>query len=265
MATTPLANQTSEVSGSVPFYSNPAPLNADAMKTLGMVKAEKPFAFVRVANAVPLAVTEFHLAALRMPVIFSGSDFFPLAVMGVRQDENLFVRDDGYFDVDIYIPAFIRRYPFVLAKDGEMDRMIVCIDRDADSVAENGETPLFVNGEPSEFTKQAISFCSDYEVEIERTRHFVADLKRFDLLELMKSMFTPPTAPDAPAAEPVMLAEYYGVSEEKLNALSAEDLVELQKSGALKQIYAHIASLQNWEKLANVTLMRDNERAALKR
>jgi hypothetical protein len=249
------------MSGSVPFYVKPEPLNSEAMKTLGMVAVTHPFLFAKKTNAVPVAVTEFNLAGLRMPIIFSGDDYLPLAVMGVRPDENLFVKDDGYFDVDVYVPAFIRRYPFVLARETGTERMIVCIDRSAEAVAENGETPLFVNGEPSEFTKQAIGFCTDYETETQKTVNFLSEMKRLDLFEVKQATFAPaPVVVTGPPPEPVLLAEFFAISEEKLNALPAEELMTLRETGALHQIYAHLSSLQNWQKLAHVALMRDHQR-----
>jgi hypothetical protein len=232
------------------------------MKTLGMVTVTHPFLFAKKTNAVPVAVTEFNLAGLRMPIIFSGEAYLPLAIMGVREGDNLFVRDDGYFDVDVYVPAFIRRYPFVLARETGTERMIVCIDRSAEAVTENGETPLFVNGEPSEFTQKAIGFCSDYEAETQKTLNFVEEMKRLDLFEVKQALFVPsPVTETGEPPEPVLLAEFFAISEEKLNALPAEAIMSLRETGALNQIYAHLTSLQNWQKLAFVALMRDNQRA----
>jgi hypothetical protein len=85
---------------------------------------------------VPLTVTEFAPAALTFPVIFAGDDRVPLAVMGLNTGENLFIGADGSIEPNVYIPAYIRRYPFVLANDDTQDRLIVCIDRGSDLLAE---------------------------------------------------------------------------------------------------------------------------------
>ena len=80
---------------------------------------------------VPLTVGEFPIAGIYYPIIFAGDRYQPLAVMGMRQGSNLFVGADGAFEVGAYIPAYIRRYPFVLANDQAREQLVVCIDRDA--------------------------------------------------------------------------------------------------------------------------------------
>ncbi len=121
----------------------------------------------------------------------------------------------------------------MLANDESQDRLIVCIDRSSDLLAEGGQTPLFdEKGEPTEYTQNCIKFCDDFEVERRRTDSFVQLLKDNDLFELKKAIFTPFNA-DGSAGEPQTVAEYFGVSEEKLNALPADKVKELQASGAL--------------------------------
>lgn len=248
---------TGEVTGNVLLYSNPEPLNVELHGKLGLTSVEQPFNFARSAHAVPLAVTEFGPASLSYPIIFTGSDFQPLAVMSIRQNENLFITDNGFFEFDVYVPAYIRRFPFVLANDEINQRLVVCIERDAEAVREGGEVPLFENGEPSAFTQQAIEFCTNFEAERQRTVSFVEVLRGLDLLELKDAMFTPQN-PDGTTGEPVKLADYYGVSETRLNALSPDKLAELRDTGALQQIYVHLNSLLNWDKLVSKTMQRDN-------
>ena len=87
-----------------------------------------------------------------------------MAVMGVNAGENLFVDENGVYGPDAYIPAYIRRYPFVLANDAAAQRMVVCIDRGPDDRREPGP-PFFENGEPSDYTKGCIEFCNNFENE----------------------------------------------------------------------------------------------------
>ena len=96
-----------------------------------------------------------------------------------------------------------------------------------------------------------------------RTDTFVQILKDNDLFELKKATFQPTDEAGAPAGEPVTVAEYFGVSEEKLNALPAKKLKELQENGALGQIYAHLVSLLGWDRLINKTMMKQAEAANL--
>jgi hypothetical protein len=245
-----------EITGNVLLYSRPEPLNSTQHAKLGLSNVDQPFNFARSAAAIPLAVTEFGPASLNYPIIFTGQEYQPLAIMSVRQNENLFITDAGFFDWDIYVPAYIRRYPFVLANDQSNEQLVVCIDRDAAAVQENGEVPLFINGEPSPFTQQAIEFCTNFESERQRTLSFVQILKDLDLFELKEQFFTPQN-PDGTTGEPVRLADFYAVSEEKLGALPIEKLAELRDTGALQQIYIHLNSLLNWDKLVSKTMQKD--------
>jgi len=244
-----------QISGSVLLYNSPEPLSVERHGNLGLVRAPRPFGYAMAAHAVPLHVTEFGPASLTYPIIFGGDALAPLAVMSIRQNENLFISDQGEFELGAYVPAFIRRWPFVLANDDGQQKLIVCIDRAAEVLAVGGEVPLFENGQPSAFTEQAIKFCTDFETERRRTEQFVQTLKSLDLLENQQTTFTP-REPDGTVGAPIQLADYIAVSEEKLLALPASKLAELHTSGALRQIYAHLTSALNWDRLVAKTTAR---------
>jgi len=242
-----------QLAGTVLFYGKPEPLSAENHGTLGIEPSATPYAFVRKSHVVPVTVTEFAPAALSYPVIFIGEQRQPVAVMGLRPDQNLFVGEDGLFRAEAYIPAYVRRYPFVFANDETQQRLILCIDRDASFIKEGGAQPLFVEGQPSPFTQQAMEFCNGFEQERLRTESFVSLLKELDLLEVREASFTPRDATGAPSGAVQKIAEYYAVSEDKLRALPAEKLVELRDNGALGQIYAHLTSLLGWDRLIAMT------------
>jgi hypothetical protein len=260
METVPVPN--GPLTGSVMFYSRPEPLSIELHGKLGINRSETPFRFAQNAQAVPLQVTEFGFASKSFPIIFAGDDRTPMAVMSIRANENLFIKD-GVTEPDIYIPAFIRRYPFALANNppapgqiqSDTPQMIVCIDRGAEALAEGGDVPLFENGEPSAFAQQMIEFCSNFETERKRTESFVNYLKKLDLFETKQATFTPRDANNV-AGAPVMLADYFAVSEEKLAALPADAVMELHTSGALRQIYAHLDSAQNWDRLVARSMLQ---------
>ena len=243
------------LSGNVVMYSRPEPLNPQAHGDLGMVSTDAPFAFAFAANAVPVQVTEFGPASLNYPLIFAGPERTPLAIMSIRPNENLFITE-GRYDPEAYIPAFIRRYPFVVASNPESNQVIVCIDVDAHFITKTGgDIKLFENGEPTDYTKNAIQFCENFEVERQRTESFVQLMKDLDLLEERKQTIRPNNDDGTPGEE-IELSDYFAVSEEKLRGLPAEKLAELRDTGALQQIYAHLNSLLNWERLVTRTLVR---------
>lgn len=245
------------LSGSVLFYAKPEPLSTQTHGSLGVNRTAKPYRFVSQANLVPLTVAEFVPASLSYPVVFLGDAKVPLAVMGLREGENLFVTSDGDFRVDAYIPSFVRRYPFVFAADQSNERLVLCIDRAAPFVAENAEVPFFENGQPSSYTQTAMQFCNDFETERRRTEQFVGLLTELDLFETREATFQPMN-PDGTPAAPVKLADYFAVSLEKLNKLPNEKFLELRDNGALAQIFAHLFSLLAWDKLVALAVERQN-------
>ncbi|MGZ9099062.1 MAG: SapC family protein [Brevundimonas sp.] len=239
---------TAALSGNVLFYGQPEPLSVEAHGALGVDPVDKPYGFVAQSNLVPLTVTEFAPAALSYPVIFIGDNRQPVAVMALRGGENLFVNDAGEFRPEAYIPAYVRRYPFVFANDEVQKRLILCVDRAAPFIKDGGATPLFIDGKPSPYVEQAMEFCNNFEQERQRTEAFIKLLKDLDLLDTREAVFTPRN-PDGTAATPQKIAEYFAVSEDKLKALPAEKLAELRDNGALGQIYAHLVSLLGWDRL----------------
>ncbi|WP_337185039.1 SapC family protein [Phenylobacterium sp.] len=251
------AQMPGQLSGNVLFYSKPEPLAKELHSNLGVKRMDGPFGFARAGHAIPLTVGEFPLAAVTGPIIFVGDDKVPIAVMGLNAGENMFVRDDGTFENGVYIPAYVRRYPFVFANDDANKQMVLCIDRDAEFITDKGYDMAFFDaaGEPTEYTKGCIEFCNNFEVERQRTLAFVQLLKDLDLFESKEANFTP-TNPDGTAGQPQKIAEYFGVSEEKLNKLPADKLVELRDNGALSQIYAHIHSLVGWDRLVALAMAR---------
>ena len=251
-----------EISGNVMFYSRPEPLTPELHGKLGVIRKDGPFGFAAVGHAVPLTVCEFQLAAVTGPIIFVGDDKLPIAVMGLNSGENMFVRPDGMFEPGVYIPAYIRRYPFVFATDNSAGQMVLCIDRAADFIVEGGGDMAFfeANGEPSEYTKNCIEFCNSFEVERQRTSGFVQLLKDLDLFEPKVANFTPMN-PDGTPGTPTKIADYFGVSEEKLAKLPADKLLELRDNGALQQIYAHLLSLVGWDRLIALAMARQPQAA----
>ncbi|WP_409019735.1 SapC family protein [Brevundimonas vesicularis] len=248
------------LSGNVLFYGQPEPLTADLHGKLGVTPADKPYSFVANTHVVPLTVTEFAPAALTYPIIFVGDQKQPVAAMGLRNGENLFI-EDGDIRADAYLPAYVRRYPFVFATDEVENRMILCIDRSAPFVSEGGEVPLFENGQPSAYVQNAMDFCNNFEQERLRTESFVKLLTDLDLFEVREATFTPRNE-DGTTGQPQKLAEYFAVSEDKLKGLSAEKMVELRDNGALGQIYAHLVSLAGWDRLIALAIGRANRQTA---
>jgi hypothetical protein len=250
--------QNPQLSGQVLYYRQPELLSKELHGKLGVNASPTRFAFATGHHLCPLAVQEFGAASTTYPIIFVGQEYDPVAVMGLVDGQNLFATDEIGFDLDAYIPSFIRRYPFVLASPtptapGEQapaDRLLVAIDRAYEYIAENAQYPFFdESGEPSAYTQRCMQFCNDFEAQARMTRQFVQMLKELDLFEQRNTTYQPQDIMGNPNGEPQVVAEYFGVSETKLKALPKDKLAELVDNGAIQQIYAHLNSMFAWDKL----------------
>ena len=235
------------LTGNVLFYQQPEPLSVEAHSHLGVKQIAQPFAFLAAAHAVPVTVTEFGMVAGCYPVIFVGEEKTPIAVMGVRQGQNLYVDANGQPEADHYIPAFARRYPFVFASDSGSDQLLLCIDRKAPMVSDAPEVPFFENGQASAFTNNAIEFCKEFERQRRATTEFTALINRLGLFEQKSVSFQPRDQQGNETGGPQKIADYWAIDEEQLNNLPDEAFLELKQNGAFGAIYAHMVSLLKWQ------------------
>jgi hypothetical protein len=242
-----------ELTGQVMFYRQPEPLSLEKHRQLGAKRIERPFQFLVGSHVVPLTVNEFGVAAGSFPIIFAGPEKTPLAVMGARSGENVFISANGDVDPEVYLPAFVRRYPFVFATDQGTENMLVCIDRAAPMIGENPEIPFFNGDQPSQYTQDAIEFLKEFERHRQASEFFVKALQELDLFEEKSVSIS--NRDEKGAEQQVKVADYFAVSEEKFNALPADKFNELREKGMLAPIYAHLISLLTWPRLIHRALL----------
>jgi len=237
------------------FYQDPQPLTKDKHAKFGVQQVAKPFEFMKDQHFMPITAPEFGSAAASFPIIFAGDVRTPLAVMGIRTGENLFV-SDGLFEQDYYMPAFARRYPFVLAGDKENDRFVVCVDESAECVTSKNPAQAFFEGDDtSSFTKEAFQFLQNFERDRQATEMMIQRFKDLDLFE-QKDMHFQGQNTDGSPAERQKIADYFAITEERLKSLDAKTLKEFTDNGYLAVAHAHMISLGNWQRLVNMTLRR---------
>ncbi|PHS28521.1 MAG: peptidase [Robiginitomaculum sp.] len=243
---------TIETTGNLLFYKKPEPLNSDVHGNLGITADLKhPYTFAKNTQIVPITVAEFAAAALCYPIIFAGTDHTPAAVMGLQKDHNAYVDADGMIPDGMYVPGFLRRYPFVPAtNNGDKDNLMVCIDRDATVVTDKPEQPFFVDGKPSDFTNRAIEFIQNYEIETQGARNFIKVMEDLDLFDTI-DVNIPRASEDGKSLVQQKIGEFVGLSQEKLNKLSADKIVELRDNGGLMAVYAQMISQANWQRLVS--------------
>ena len=166
------------------FYNDLMPLNSRDHGTW-RAKSSDAAPWLKGQHAIPLTAEEFPQAQRHYPIIFaSGDNPVPLALMGLNEGVNVFVSDEGKLDTPVYLPAYIRRYPFLLAKlTPDTQELSLCFDPTSDMVGDFAEgEPLFVGDQPSEGTKNALNFCESFEQAGQRTGAFIEELKKHELL-----------------------------------------------------------------------------------
>lgn len=203
------------------------------------------FSVARGMHGVFLAATEFAQAMHEYPIVFvatgeNGADgkplMSPIALLGLAQQENLFV-DGPRWDAR-YIPAFVRRYPFLTARLRGASGPGVMVDAAWPGLSETAGDPLFdAQGRPAAALQRAIEFLERFETEAQRTRAFCATLVELDLLQERKADAT------LPDGVTLSVGGFHVVDEDKLQALDDAQVLEMHRSGMLGLLHLHLASL----------------------
>lgn len=192
-------------------------------------------------HAVPVTVDEFPMVQRFFPIVFtSGENPVPLALMGLNEGVNMFVDENGKLTGRVYVPAYIRRYPFLLARlRPETDDLSLCFDPSAEVIGpfEEGQ-PLFENGEPTETVKNILGFTEQWEQSWQKTGAFVKELEQNKLLIDGEVAIQP-----GDAAQPYIYRGFQMVDENKLRELRGDVLRKMNSSGLLPLVYAHLYSL----------------------
>lgn len=227
------------------FYNKPEPLNPARHRGLRLTTAQPDFSFAAGTNSIPLTVTEFPRAALEFPIVFAGHPdkvLSPVVVVGLKSNENLFVDNRGAWLAG-YIPAFVRRYPFVLAEQPNAGELTIMIDTAYRGFSVEKGEPLFADqDEPSTFLRKAIDFLRDFHQQAQLTQEFVRELKNLDLLVPRQFQIT------REGKTVFTLRDFYVVEESRLGKLSDMQVISLTRRGYLMLIYAHLFSLANMQR-----------------
>lgn len=212
--------------------------------------------FCAAINAMPISYSEFRVVAHDYPIVFASGDngrtFAAVAVVGLANGENLFVKD-GHWLPDMYVPAYVRRYPFCMARvtldQVEQQNRLICIE--SDHVDEAGGESLFdAQGAATESWKNIERLVTEYEADIERSRELCSIVTDYALLEPFTMQAT------LNQGGGMQLTGMHRVAEKKIEALNAAQLKNLLKKGILSRLYAHILSLDNFARLLDRRTLR---------
>jgi hypothetical protein len=232
------------------IYERAVPVNPRQHGNLS-VKSGADYGFAKQVNSVPLMAAEFEPACSEYAIVFAGqgTEITPVVLLGVRDQENLYIDDKGAWNAK-YIPAFVRRYPFVFSSDNKGETFTLCVDEDFHGVNREGigERLFDSAGERTQYLKTVLGFLQAYQAQFDATRAFCQRLVEHNLLEAMRAEFTLRTG------QKITLGGFMSVNRERLRALSGETLARFAALGELDLIYAHLHSQRNFTATAERVL-----------
>ncbi len=221
------------------FYERVVVLNRDTHRDLRL-KPQDNLKFAGSTNCVPLALVEFGDVAREYPIVFARlpGGLGPVALLGLRDEENLYLNGEGKWDAR-YVPAFVRRYPFVAVQDNNAsDKLLVCMDEAfAGFNQDEGERLFDEAGAETPFLKNALAFVQGYQNEAQHTAEFCREVEQLGLLNEMSAMA------ELNDGRKFRLDGLWVIDEAKLQALSAAAAVDLFRRGWLGLVYAQLLSL----------------------
>jgi hypothetical protein len=233
------------VSAQLLIYESAAPLSRTRHQN-SSVQVGNDYSFSRSVNSVPLMAVEFAPAATDYAIVFAGHQaaFMPAVILGLRGNENLYLTDKNGWDA-AYVPAFIRRYPFVFSSPDEGKSFTLCIDERFQGLNTEGKGQRLFgdDGKPSEYTDNVLKFLQGYQAQFQRTQTFCKTLQELDLLEPMQAQVTTSTG------ERLSLGGFMAVSRDRMKKLSADTLAKLMASDELELVYLHLQSMRNFNRM----------------
>ena len=224
------------------FYKDLMPLNSRDHGAYRMRSVDRAI-WTNTQHAVPLTVEEFAQAQRNFPIVFSAGDKpVPLALMGLNEGVNVFFDEEGKAREDFYVPAYIRRYPFLLAKlDQKSENLSLCFDPTTELVGEfeDGQA-LFENDQPTDHTRTLLQFCENFEQAGMKTQSFVDELMKAELLMDGEVSIQRGNGQND---QPFIYRGFKMVNQEKLRELRGDQLRKWNDNGILALIFAHLFSL----------------------
>jgi len=228
------------------IYESAAPVS-HARHGQWSVEVGADYAFSRNVNSVPLMAVEFPNAASEYSIVFAGSEdaVVPAVILGMRSDENLYLDEKGGWKAR-YVPAFVRRYPFVFSTSEDGKTFTLCIDEAFKGFNQQGRgEPLFdAEKKPTPYVARVLKFLEQYQIEFRRTQEFCRKLVERKLLEPMLAQA------NLGSGEKLSLSGFMAVNRDRLKALSPEVLAEFARTDELELLYLHLHSMRNFSDMA---------------
>lgn len=229
------------------FYKNPVPLDASRHGDLSL-KKNFGLGFTKGINAVPINLIEMPQICHTYPIAFSpDASATPVAILGLRDNENLYLNNKNEWMADAYIPAYIRRYPFIFSEVPDGDQLTLCVDQDETTTDAGSEQRFFdADGKPSALSQNALEFCKSYHSAAKQTMEFSRALHDADLLVVRQAEIS------TPAGRKINFSGFRIIDEKKLAEMDDAFFLSWRKKGWLPFLYAHLFSGAQWQRLTRL-------------
>lgn len=231
------------------FYKSPVAVNVTKHRDL-CVRPGAGYGFAAGVNSVPLAAQEFGEASAIYPIVFAGDGegLAPTAIVGINNDQNAYVDAEGKW-TGSYVPAFVRRYPYVFSNETSDGQLVLHIDESYEgcNVDGRGERLFDSEGNQTTYLQNVLTYMQQFQAAFLRTQAFAKKLSDWDLLRPSSVAFT---LADGSRSQ---LGGFSVVDREKLRGIEAGALEELFRTGELECIFQHLASLRHFASVAEAT------------
>lgn len=224
------------------FYKTVSPLSAERHGDC-FVEIGENYEFSHHVNSVPLMAVEFAPAAAEYAIVFAGteSSLIPAVILGIRNNENLFLNAENIWQAK-YVPAFVRRYPFVFSNSPDGQRLTLCIDEAFAGFNREGRGQRLFNddGKPTDYVDNVLKFLQDFQAQFVRTQAFCNKVRELKLLEPVQAQV------ELTSGERLSLSGFMAVNRQRLKAVPGDKLAELAQSDELELLYLHLQSMRNF-------------------
>ena len=213
------------------MYQNTQPLN----KTQNLKYSQlSTYTFASDQNFCPVFLQELPQLVREYFICFPNNETdLPHALLGFEKGQNKFVAPDGTWEAD-YIPAYIRRYPFILAKQEGSEEHTLAADMDAPHFSQDSGDPLFTpDGQPTSLLQDKINLLKGIESQRQATQKAVQQIEQAGLFKMEQ-----------------MTVKSGDQAVSSIGGLRMIDEDKLAQSGltpgpALQLVYAHLLSKAN--------------------
>lgn len=233
------------------FFQSVVPFDSIAHKNFSVPAQMPDYFFAANTDIIPLVSAEVTEALRNFALVFIKDPSSPAptlaAVVGTGEGKNLFVDAQGQWRAGCYVPAWVRRYPFMLAHhESEPQKSILAFDPQASMFSAAGDKLQLIeaDGKPSATLQKIMEFQKEYTGFSQATTQMAQALYDAQVLEEGTLTISPRADGQDRHVKGFLI-----VNESKLRELPPAQIETLNKTGALGLAYAQLFSMNSLRQL----------------